>query len=104
MRRILFLLTVLTLVIPVTLLADEPTAEHRATQAELDAACEIARQENIAIGQAKEVERCVKEKEASDREACEELHKYYGEATGNRPALFYDLPECKAAHKFRSSY
>ena len=104
MKQRLLWVTFVAMLVPFGLMADEPTGEQRATQSELDAACEIARQENIAIGQAKEVERCVKEKEASDRESCEELYKYFGEATGNRPALFYDLPECKAAHKFRNSY
>ena len=104
MRRILFLLTVLTLVIPLKLSADEPTVEQRATQSELDAACETARQKSIAAGRAREVERCLKENDAPDRESCEDIYRYYGEKAGKRPALFYDLPECKAAHKFRNSY
>lgn len=104
MKQRLFWVTCAAMVIPFGLIADEPTAEQRATQSELDAACEIARQKNILIGQAQEIERCVKEGEAPDRASCEELHKYYGEATGNRPALFYDLPECKAAHNYRNSY
>lgn len=104
MNQRLFWITCVAMVIPFGAMADEPTDEQRATQSELDAACEIARQKNIAVEQAREVERCLKESEAPDRESCEELYKYYGEATGNRPALFYDLPECKAAHKFRNSY
>lgn len=104
MRHLLIWITVSAFLLPAGLLADEPTDEQRATQSELDAACEIARQKKISMARAKEAERCLKENEAPDRESCEELYKYYGEPAGNRPALFYDLPECKAAHKFRNSY
>ena len=50
MRRILFLLTVCTLVIPVKLMADEPTAEQRATQSELDAAVQLAVKKKASDG------------------------------------------------------
>lgn len=104
MRHLFVWITFAALIASSGAWADEPTAEQRATQSELDAACEVARQKNIAVEQAREIERCLKDNEAPDRASCEELYKYYGEATGNRPALFYDLPECKAAHKFRNSY
>lgn len=104
MKYVLLFLAILVLAIPAEVLADEASKEQSAKQMELDAACEVARQKRITIARAKEVDRCVAEEERPDRAACEEYYYYYGERSGNRPALFYDLPECKRAFEFRKSY
>ena len=104
MKNVLVFLAILVFAIPAEILADEATREQSAKQMELDAACEVARQKHISIARAKEVDRCVAEQERPDRAACDELYYYYGEQSGNRPALFYDLPECKRANEFRNSY
>lgn len=72
-----------------------------AKQAELDAACEIARAEKLAPLRARYTEECVAKKERPDRASCERFYADYGNRTGNRPALFYDLPACAAAHDYR---
>ena len=84
--------------------ANAQDAGRDARQAELDAACESARQRKIAVERAKAVEECVELKQRSDRAACERFYADFGERVGGRPPLFYDLPECVAAHEFRTSY
>jgi len=80
--------------------ADE---ERLARQAELDAACEGARQRAIAAAKVKYVAECVEKGMRPDRAACERFYADYGERAGNRPPLFYDLDECVAAAEFRNS-
>lgn len=79
-------------------------AERDAKLAELDALCEAARQRKIAVERAKAIEECVAQKQRSDRAACERFYADFGARVGGRPPLFYDLPECVAAHEFRTSY
>ena len=78
--------------------------ERLARQAELDAACEAARQRAITLAKAEYVDECVEKGMRPDREACERFYANYGERAGNRPPLFYDLDECVAATEFRNSY
>ena len=78
--------------------------KRQAEQARLDAACEAARQKQIAIDKAKYIDECVEKEQRPDRAACERFYAGYGERAGDRPALYYDLPECEKAHAFRSSY
>ena len=75
--------------------------ERAAKQAELDATCEVARAEKLAPLKARYIEECVAKKERPDRESCERFYADYGNRTGNRPPLFYDLPACVAAHDYR---
>ena len=36
---------------------------------------------------------CVKKKERPDRASCERFYADFGQRSGNRPAMYYDLPE-----------
>jgi hypothetical protein len=79
------------------------TEEDRgARQAELDAACEVAREAALAPLRAQYVEECVAKEQRPDRESCERFYADYGNRSGNRAPLFYDLPECIAAHDYRT--
>ena len=78
--------------------------DRRAKQAELDAACEAARQQAIAAAKAEYIEECVEKEMRPDRAACERFYANYGERAGNRPPLFYDLDACVVAQEFRTSY
>jgi hypothetical protein len=79
-------------------LADEA---RDAKQAKLDAACEAARQEKLMPLRQKYVEECVANKELPSRDECERFYADYGERTGRKAPLFYDLPECVAAFNFQ---
>lgn len=85
-------------------LASETEEERRAKQAELDAACERARQEKLLVVRAQYVEECVEKRERPDRASCERFYADYGESSAHGAPLFYDLPECVAAHEYRTSY
>ena len=78
--------------------------ERLARQADLDAACESARQKAIAAARTKYVEECVAKKQRPDRPACERFYADYGQSSATGAPLFYDLPECEAAHRYRTSY
>ena len=83
----------------------DPLGEERdAKQAELDAACEAARQKKIVLERAKHIEDCVETKMLADRETCERFYADYGESAASQAPLFYDLPECEKAHEYRNSY
>jgi hypothetical protein len=69
-------------------------------QARLDAACATAREEKIAPLRQQVIEDCVANKELPNRKECERFYAPYGERTGGKAALFYDLPECVAAFEF----
>ena len=94
------LLVVLSMVVSVALLADDRDAK----QAELDAACEVARQEKLVLVRAELIEECVRTKQLADRATCERFYVDYGESAANQAPLFYDLPECEEAHAYRRSY
>jgi len=96
MNRLLAIVLVLLLASPA--LAD--TARD-AKQAELDAACEAARQTKLAPIREKYVEECVANKEQPSRQECERFYADYGERTGRKAPLFYDLPECVTAFNFQ---
>ena len=85
--------------------AQDPLGKERdVKQAELDAACEAAREKKLAEERAKHIEECVAKKIRTDREACERFYADYGLSAAGRAPLFYDLPECKEAHEYRTSY
>ena len=77
-------------------------AERIARQAELDAACEAARDAKLQTLRSSYVEECVRD-EGKDRAYCEEFYVDYGAGTGNRGPMFYDLPECATAFDYQKS-
>jgi len=81
--------------------AEEKAKE--AKQAELDVACEVARQEKLSPLKARYVEECVEKEQRPDRESCERFYADYGNRSGKRAPLFYDLPECVTAFEFRKN-
>ena len=70
-------------------------------QARLDAACEVERQKKIAPMRQQVVQDCVANKEFPSRKECERFYAAYGERTGRKAPLFYDLPECVTAFNFQ---
>ena len=79
--------------------------QDRATQQkEMDAACEVAREDKLAPLRQQYVEECVQQKQQPDRAACERFYSDYGARSGDRLPLFYELPECEAAFDYRNSY
>ncbi len=92
------------MLVPVAVQADKMGKEREAKQAELDAACEAARQESLVLARAQYVEECVETKLLADRETCERFYADYGESSANGAPLFYDLPECEKAHEYRNNY
>jgi len=93
-----------TLIIALVLLATSPALADEARdakQAKLDAACETARQEKLAPIRKQYTDDCVANKELPSLEECERFYADYGERTGRKAALFYDLPECVAAFNFQ---
>jgi hypothetical protein len=68
---------------------------------ELEARCEQAREAKIAPERAKRIEECVTKGEKPDRQSCERYFATYGDRSGNRPRLHYDLPECQKAFDAR---
>ena len=75
--------------------------DRAARQAELDAACEAAREAKLAPLRAQYIEECVAKEQRQDRAACERFYADYGSRSGDRAPLFSDLPECVAAHNHR---
>ena len=104
MKNACLLLMVVVMVSSNTGLADKAEKEREAKQAELDAACEVARQEKLILVRAQYVAECVEKKQRPDRESCERFYADYGESSANQAPLFYDLPECEKAHEYRNSY
>ncbi len=74
-----------------------------AKQAELDRACEAAREEKLAPLRRQFVEECIAEKQFDTREECKAFYADYGSATGTRAPLFYDLPPCVKAFEYAKS-
>ena len=100
MKKQCLLYVALSMVVSASVLADERSTK----QAELDAACEAARQTKLVQVRAELVEECVEKKRRPDRAACERFYADYGESSANQAPLFYDLPQCVEAHEFRRSY
>lgn len=75
-----------------------------AKQAELDQACEAAREQKLEPIRQGHIEKCVNEAEFDTREECETFYADYGAATGGgRAPLFYDLPPCVEAFNYQKS-
>jgi hypothetical protein len=86
-----------------TLASPSIMADREAQQAELDAACELAREEKLAPLRQQYIEECVEKEQRPDRASCERFYADYGAQSGNRAPLFYDLPECVEAFDFQRS-
>jgi hypothetical protein len=76
-------------------------SKNSSRQAELDQACEVAREKKLAPERKKYVEECVTNKQKPDRASCERFYADYGNRSGNRAPLYYDLPECEKAFQYR---
>jgi hypothetical protein len=70
-------------------------------QAELDAACEEAREHRLAPERRRHIDECVVRKQKPDRAACERFYSDYGAQSGSRAPLYYDLPACVEAFEYR---
>jgi hypothetical protein len=78
-------------------------AEDRQTkQAELDAACETARQAALAPKKAEIYQECIDKFKKSVAVCEQEADGYNGNRVGRTP-LFYGLPECEAAFEHRKN-
>ena len=97
-RALIALATGLVLATGIARAGDDDRA---ARQAELDAACEAAREAKLAPLRAQYIEECVAKEQRPDRAACERYYADFGNRSGDRAPLFYDLPECVAAHNHR---
>ena len=93
-----------TAIIALTLLLALPAhaANHNEReQAKLDAACEAAREIKLAPLRAGFIEECVEKEQRPDRASCERFYADYGNQSGNRAPLFFDLPECVKAFEYQ---
>ena len=96
-------LFILILLSGVTLAVFASNAEREAKQAELDAACDDARNQKLVPLREKMVDICLQDQEFETREKCENYYADYGERAGRRPAMFYDLPACVKAFEYAQS-
>ena len=96
MQVLLFILMISILIGPA--LAKE---SKEAKLARLDAACEVDRQKKIAPMREKYIADCVSNKELPSQKECERFYADYGERTGRKAPLFYDLPTCVTAFEFQ---
>jgi hypothetical protein len=94
-------LAIIGLLVAATGIADDKDTRQR--QAELDAACEEARERRLAPERERFIEECVAKEQKPDRAACERFYSDYGAQSGKRAPLYYDLPECVEAFEFRKN-
>jgi len=98
MKNISILLSIVLITLLTSpVLANEPREEK---QARLDAVCEAARQEKLAKLRYEYIGECVTNKDLPNKQECEQYYENYGERTGGRAPLYYDLPECVTAFDF----
>jgi len=71
-------------------------------QAELDTACEAARQVALAPKKSEIYKECIEKFKKSTDVCGKEADGYNGNRVGRSP-LFYDLPECEAAFEYRKN-
>ena len=87
-----------------SLTAGPALADVSSRQADLDLACEAAREGLLAPMRKMYIEECIQRtrRYSGDvRARCERKYADFGNHTGARAALFYDLPECVEAFQFR---
>lgn len=97
--KYLYFFVVITLV-ATPALAKQYSAEK---QAQLDGKCEVAREKKLIPVRQQFVDECVSNKELPSLEECRRFYADYGGRMGQRPPLFYDLPECVEAFDYRQS-
>ena len=78
-------------------------ADRVEQQAELDRACETAREKKLVPLRQLLIQTCVDEEEFETRQECENYYADYSGATANRGPLFYDLPACVKAFDYAQS-
>ena len=85
--------------------AEEKLTEEQARLklGELIAACEAAREKNLAPLRAQHIEECVSE-QGKDRDYCQRFYADYGRRSGKQAPLFLDLPECVEAFEFQKAH
>jgi hypothetical protein len=83
-----------------TIMVASPTLAKN-EQAGLDTACEAAREKKLAPLRAGFIDECIEKNQRPDRAACERFYADFGNQSGNRAPLFYDLPECVKAFEYR---
>jgi hypothetical protein len=71
-------------------------------QVELDNACEAQRQIKLAPMREQAITECVGV-EGKEQDYCERFYRDFGERSGDRPAMFYDLPECVDAFEHQKN-
>ena len=103
MKKLLLVVTMIALGTGAVSLA-QSAKEREARQAELDATCEAARDVAIAAAKVEHIEECVEKEQRPDRAACERFYVDYGRDAATGVPLYYDLPQCEAAHDYRTSY
>lgn len=100
LRNTLLMLLVL---MPAICNGSNAVGDTQSEQAELDAACEAARQTALAPKRSEIYQECI-DKFKKSAEVCEkEADGYNGNRVGASP-LFYDLPECEAAFEYRNKH
>jgi hypothetical protein len=83
--------------------ASQPDEDLRqAKQAELDRACEAARQVALAPRRQEIYEECINRSDKEEAVCRRDANGYNGNRIGGTP-LFYDLPECEEAFEYRRS-
>lgn len=100
MIKKLILPFILCLLVSNTVFSNE---DRSAKQAQLDAACEAARELKLAPLRQQHIDECVGQQK-KDRAECERFYQNYGGRQGNKAPLFYDLPECVKAFEYQKSY
>jgi len=94
----------LLLTIVVSVFISQAFAEDsKLIQQQLDEACETARLEKLTPIREKYAAQCAAEWDRS-QEYCDRFYSDYGNAGGDTPVLFYDLPECEKAWNYRRRY
>ena len=95
--------SVILLVVMTTIWNGQASADDRqGKQAELDAACEAARQIALAPRKSEIYQECIDKFKKSVEVCEEEASGYNGNRVGRTP-LFYDLPECEAAFEYQKN-
>lgn len=100
-RRMQMLRDILVIMLVLTPAVCSGSDDAQGKQAELDAACESARQVALAPRKSEIYQECV-DKFKKSAEVCEEeANGYNGNRVGASPR-FYDLPECEAAFEYQN--
>ena len=100
MLRVTSVILVVVMTVPGYGLAT--AGDRQGKQAELDAACEAARQIALGPKKAEIYQECI-DKFKRSVEVCEqEADGYNGNRVGRTP-LFYDLTECETAFKYKKN-